>query len=191
MKSQPKIILASTSPQRLKILTNAGFDPLVLPGTYEEINNPALNPEQQAREHAFRKAKSVADVLNEGIVIGCDTIVNVDGKLIGKPEDEEEAKAILQLQSGKTVEVISGLCMINSENHRNIIHTETTYVKFLTLNHDEIEWYIATGEWKDKSGGFSIQTLGSRYISRIEGDYLNVVGLPLCKVYETLRNWGY
>jgi septum formation protein len=191
LKSQPKIILASTSPQRIKILKNAGFEFEVIPSNYHEPDEPFLSPEELAKSHAFHKAKIVADTLEEGIVIGCDTIVSHKGKAIQKPKDALQAKMFIQMQQGQVVQVISGLSIFNIDTNRNVNTTVTTDVYFSAMSETEIDWYIATKEWKDKSGGFSIQGIGSRYIYKIVGDYQNVVGLPLFKVYEILKSYKF
>jgi septum formation protein len=191
MKSQPKIILASTSPQRINILRQAGFEFEVIPSDYPEIDEPFLSPLEQAKKHAFNKAKAVADILKEGYIIGCDTVVCLDSKLIGKPRDLAHAKEIIQSQQGRTFEVISGLTIFNASQERNMTVAEVTKVSFKPMTEAEIDWYLSTEEYKDKSGGFSIQGLGSRFISRIEGDYQNVVGLPVYKVYELLKLLNY
>ncbi len=191
MKSQPKIILASTSPQRIQILKMAGFEFDVIPSDYIEFDEPFLSPLEQAKKHAFNKAKAVADVLKEGYIIGCDTVVCLDNKLIGKPKNRAHAKELIQAQQGRTFEVISGLTIFNASQERNMTIAETTKVTFKPMLENEIEWYLESEEFKDKSGGFSIQGLGSRFISRIEGDYQNVVGLPIYKVYEILKLLNY
>jgi septum formation protein len=188
-KSQPKIVLASTSPQRLAILTAAKFEFEVIKPEYEEIDELFLSPLEQAKKHAFGKAKSVADILQEGIIIGCDTVVSLNGKLIGKAKDMAHAKEIITSLQGNTAQVISGLCVFNADLQRNIATTVTSEVTLNPLTEGEIDWYISTGEWKDKSGAFSVQGIGSRYIKEIKGDYHNIVGLPVSKLYEILKTW--
>jgi septum formation protein len=190
-KSQPKIILASSSPQRKEILLKAGFKFDIVQSDYHEPNQPFLNSDELAKSHAFYKAKSVADSLNEGIVIGCDTLVSYREKTIQKPKNKSEAKYFLSLQQGNTIHVISGLSLFNTVISRTITTSVTTEVKFATMTESEIDWYVSTNEWRDKSGGFSIQGLGSRYITSIHGDYQNVVGLPIFKVYEILKSWNF
>lgn len=186
MESQPKIILASQSPQRLNILRNAGFDPVVSASQYPEIDNPNLTPAEQALEHAVQKAKEVANQFDHGIIIGCDTLIDLDGKVIGKANSPAHAKQIIKSQQGREIKVISGLCLINAQTGQILTHTETTIVTFAPMSKPEIDWYIATNEWQDKSGAFSIQGLGSRFIVKIQGDYQNVVGLPMHQVYKML-----
>ena len=175
MKSQPKIILASESPRRLQLLENADIQVEVLASPYEEHDQP----------------KAVADILAEGIVIGCDTVVDVNGKLLEKPRDREHAKEMIGLQQGQTIEVVSGISIIDSDRSRVVISSETTQVTFHPMTSKEIEWYLDTEEWQDKSGGFAIQGKASRFIAKVQGDSLSVVGLPVQKIYQALKNWGY
>ncbi len=187
MNCQTKIILASASPQRIQILRNAGFNPAVHPSSYQEIDDPALSPAEQALEHAINKCLDVAQNYTEGIVIGCDTIVDLNGLLVGKPVDQEHAYQIIKAQQGKIIQVRSGLCLLNTANGQQLDSIETTQITFEPMTEAEIAWYIESGEWQDKSGAFSIQGLGARFISNIQGDFLNVVGLPLRKVYEFIK----
>lgn len=191
MKSQPKIILASESPRRLQLLENADIQVEVLASPYEEHDQPGLKPIEIAKNHAFGKAKAVADILAEGIVIGCDTVVDVNGKLLEKPRDREHAKEMIELQQGQTIEVVSGISIIDSDRSRVVISSETTQVTFHPMTSKEIEWYLDTEEWQDKSGGFAIQGKASRFIAKVQGDSLSVVGLPVQKIYQALKNWGY
>lgn len=191
MKSQPKIILASESPRRLQLLKNAGIEAEVLASPYQEHDQPGLKPIEIAKNHAFGKAKAVADILAENIVIGCDTVVDANGELLEKPRDRNHAKQMIERQQGQTIEVISGISIIDGDRSRVVISSETTQVTFHAMSEKEIEWYLNTEEWKDKSGGFAIQGNASRFIARVQGDSLSVVGLPVQKIYQTLKNWGY
>jgi len=191
MKSQLKIVLASQSPRRLELLTKARIQVEVIESPYIEEELPMLSPLELAKKHAFGKAKAVADIFEEGIIIGCDTVINLDGKTIGKPKDKEEATEILQLQQGRTIEVISGLSIIDAYKDRLIISHEVTKVKFHPMTPTEIEWYVNQKEWEGKSGAFAIQGIASRYIASVEGDFSSVIGIPVQKVYQTLRNWSY
>lgn len=192
MKSQLKIVLASTSPQRVSILKNAGFEFEVIPSNYPEIDDPLLSPQEQAKIHAFNKAKSVADRLDfAALVIGCDTVVCLNNKLIGKATDKAHAKKLIQAQQGQTFDVVSGLSIFNTQTSRNITTTVTSQLTFDPISEAEIDWYISTNEWKDKSGAFSVQGIGSRFISNIQGDFHNIVGLPIAKVHQILKQLGY
>ncbi len=190
MESQPKIILASQSIGRREVVTRAGMEMEIIHSNYEEINN-SKNPDDLARMHALGKAKDVADRLDEGIVIGVDTIVVVDGLMVFKPEDEQHAYEIIEHQQGKQAEVVSGLAMIDLYRDRTSITSVKTDVSFHAMANHEIEWYISTGEWQGKSGAFSVNGYGSRFIESVNGDYLSVIGIPIQKVYQILKNWGY
>ena len=162
------LVLASTSPQRTAILTQLGISFQVVPPPYEET--PGGDP----LEHAVGKARSVDG--GERPVLGVDTVVVCAGQTIGKPGDEVEAGEMLALLSGKTHEVVSGLCLRTRE--WEVAESETTRVTFRELAPHDIERYLASGEWDGRAGAYAIQGLGAGLVERIEGDYLNVVGLP-------------
>jgi septum formation protein len=187
IKSQLKIVLASTSPQRTQILKNAGFEFEICAPDYEEIDPPGLSPAEIAKLHAFNKAKSVIKNYPEAVVIGCDTIVCLDNKVIGKANSAAEAREIIKSQQSKSFQVISGLAIFNTVTNKDITKTVTTEITFSKMTDQEIDDYIATNEWKEKSGAFSIQGLGSKYISSINGDFFNVVGLPINELYSALK----
>jgi septum formation protein len=162
------LVLASTSPQRRAILTQLGipFDAVV--PRYEE------EPDGDPIEHAAGKARSVDG--GDYPVLGVDTIVVCGGRVIGKPADLGEAERMLELLSGKTHEVVSGLCLRTA--HWEELHRETTRVTFRTLNPRDLAHYLGSWEWEGRAGAYAIQGLGASLVERIEGDYLNVVGLP-------------
>jgi septum formation protein len=191
MNSQPKIILASQSPRRKELLNNAGIDCCVEPSPYIEEFDSTLSAHKLAAKHAYGKAKEVAKQHTEGIIIGVDTLVLAHEKVLEKPRDEKEAFETIKLQQNSEVEVISALTMIDAYKDIQVSEIETTKVHFHPMTDEEIHWYISTGEWKDKSGGFAIQGIGSRYIKGAEGDFLSVVGLPMQMIYQILKKWGY
>lgn len=191
MLSQPKIILASQSPQRREVLVNAGFQPELVNPPYIEEFDPNLSPDQLARKHASGKAQSIANNYQSGIIIGVDTLINLNGRIIEKPKDASHAKEIIQSQQGQTLEVVSGLSMIDASKKLNLITHEVTKVTFHKMTEAEIDYYIATNEWQDKSGAFAIQGIGSRFIKKVEGDFLSVVGLPMQQIYQVMKKWGY
>jgi len=166
----PPIVLASTSPQRRAILHQLGIPFEVVPPRYEE--EPGVDPV----EHARGKARSVAADADERPVLGVDTEVSCAGRLFGKPGNEADAAELLAALSGRTHEVVSGLCLLTrawEETSR-----EVTLVTFRELTPREITAYVASGEWQNRAGAYAIQGLGAALVERIEGDYLNVVGLP-------------
>jgi septum formation protein len=171
------LILASTSPQRRAILTQLAIPFDVVTPAYEE--EPGGDP----LEHAAGKARSIDG--GERPVLGVDTIVLCRGEVLGKPRDETDARRMLEALSGATHEVISGLCLRTGDWEE--LHSETTEVTFRALTPAEIEEYIAVGEWEGRAGAYAIQGLGARLVQRIEGDYLNVVGLPGALLIELLE----
>jgi septum formation protein len=169
-RSVAPIVLASTSPQRRAILEQLAIPFDVVPPGYEE--EPGLDPVQ----HARGKARSVVDGAGDRPVLGVDTEVLCAGRLFGKPRDEADAADMLAALSAQTHEVVSGLCLLAGgweETSR-----EVTLVTFRELMPRDIAVYVASGEWENRAGAYAIQGLGAALVERIEGDYLNVVGLP-------------
>ena len=162
------LVLASTSPQRRAILTQLAIPFDVVAPEFEE--EPGGDPV----EHAAGKARSIDG--GGRPVLGVDTVVLCRGDVLGKPRDEADARRMLEELSGTTHEVVSGLCLRTEDWEE--LHSETTRVRFRALTAAEVESYLASGEWQGRAGAYAIQGLGARLIERIEGDYLNVVGLP-------------
>ena len=180
-------ILASASPRRYELLQNIVSDFTVLPSDAPEII-PADCPICQAPEIlALQKATAVAEKHPYALVIGADTGVFIDGKMLGKPSDRAHAKQMLKMLSGRTHQVITGcaLCL----NGKNISFSETTEVTFYNLSDAEIEEYIATGESDDKAGAYGIQQKGALLVREISGDYFNVVGLPIARLARTIKEF--
>jgi septum formation protein len=160
-------VLASVSPQRRAILEQLGVPFVVVPPEYEELGSDPV-------ELAAGKARSVDG--GEQPVLGVDTEVVVDGEALGKPADASEAEAMLERLSGRTHEVVSGLCLRTPAWEE--LHSETTLVTFRALTARDLAHYVGSGEWQERAGGYAIQGLGASLVERLEGDYLNVVGLP-------------
>jgi nucleoside triphosphate pyrophosphatase len=175
----PPLLLASTSPRRRQILEQLGipFD-LVAP-RYEET-------EQDPAAHALGKARSVLDEAGERPVLGCDTEVICDGRVYGKPQTAEEAEEMLESLGGKTHEVVSGLALITPAWQE--LHRESTTVTFRALTARDLAHYVANGEWEGRAGAYAVQGLGASLVERIEGDYLNVVGLPAALLVRLLAS---
>lgn len=171
----PPLVLASQSPQRRAILEQLGIPFEVMPPTYEERGDDPV-------EHAAGKARSVGS--SDRPVLGVDTIVVCDGLVLGKPDDVGEAERMLETLGGRTHEVVSGLCLRTPAWEE--LHSDTTRVTFRPLTPRDIASYLATDEWKDRAGGYAIQGLGAALVERIEGDYLNVVGLPAALLIRLL-----
>jgi septum formation protein len=186
-----RLILASASPRRAGILRNAGFEFSVQPADVDESVRPEEGAADYVRRLARTKARLVAHRIAQSdgsaIVIGADTAVLSEGQILGKPEGDAGARRMLQLLSGKTHEVLSGLSVVRVPNGPEYEHVEKTRVRFLELSEREINDYIAGGEPFDKAGAYGIQGIGGRFVSRVEGCYFNVMGLPLSRLWSILR----
>jgi septum formation protein len=148
----------------------------------------AGDPAEVARENAVRKARAVAGGAAAATVLGVDTVVAVDGAVFGKPADETQATAMLRALAGRTHEVLSGLCVIDRDGERSGV--ASTAVTFRELDDAAVARYVATGEWRDRAGGYAIQERGAVLVRRISGDYLNVVGLPVALLVQLLPDLG-
>jgi septum formation protein len=180
----PPLILASTSPQRRVILEQLGIPFQVVAPRYEEHDPPEADVVDLVREHAQGKARSVAADAEERPVLGVDTAVTLGGKVYGKCEDADAATAMLEALSGKTHLVISGLCLVTPG--WEFLDHAATRVEFRPLTPRDIAAYIASGEWQNRAGAYAIQGLGGALVEQIEGDYLNVVGLPAALLVRVL-----
>jgi septum formation protein len=180
----PSLLLASTSPQRRAILEELGVPFEMVSPRYEERDDDGLAPAELVRAHAAGKARSVAGEAAGRVVLGVDTAVVVDGRVLGKPADGREAGEMLALLSGRAHVVVSGLCLLGA-GWEAVEHDETR-VEFRRLSPEEIDAYVATGEWEGRAGGYAIQSLGAALVDRVEGDYLNVVGLPAALLIRLL-----
>lgn len=183
-----EIILASASPRRKDILQKAGLEFSVEPSNSGEDFDSKLSPTQIAENLSLAKAKNIASNHKNALIIGSDTIVVLDGEILNKPLTKEEAEDMLEKLSGNTHSVISGFAVIEGE--RIITGFEETKVKFRSLSKEEILEYIITGEPMDKAGAYGIQGGAGKFVEAIEGDYFNVVGLPLFALSDALREFG-
>jgi septum formation protein len=179
------IVLASGSPRRGEILNNAGI-PYVrqIPGYVDET--PAAG--EPPRDYVSRLAREKAEAIvasDDSIVLGADTTVVIDGEILGKPADAADAARMLRLLSGRAHEVITGICLRSERGQ--VVDAATTRVWFAALSEAEIEAYVASGEPMDKAGAYGIQGLASKFVSRIDGCYFNVMGLPIALLYAHLR----
>lgn len=190
-----RVILGSASPRRRELLAQIGinFDVLVSGG---EERYTSTEPEEIVKELALAKAENVSAVLEEKescLVIGADTIVVLDGEILGKPKDEEDAFRMLKSLQGRAHQVYTGTALLDydTEGTKNVIrYAERTEVFVHAMTDTEIRQYISTGEPMDKAGGYGIQGRFAAYIDRIEGDYYNVVGLPVAYLYQQLKILG-
>jgi septum formation protein len=174
------LILASRSPQRSAILDQLGVPFTVRIPTAEELEHGP--PHEVAAENAYRKARQVADGAAGATVLGVDTVVCIGARIYGKPPDPAAARETLRALAGRKHAVMSGLCLIADGAAHNAV--ATTIVEFRRLDDRVIDWYVASGEWRERAGGYAIQGRGAALVAGIEGDYFNVVGLPLATLLE-------
>jgi septum formation protein len=191
---QSMIVLASASPRRQDLLRNAGIPFTVQAAAINETPRTGEAPYALAERLAGEKAQAVFRQRPNDLVLGADTIVVVEGKILGKPQDAGDAVRMLRLLSGRTHQVITGVCLMGAAQFQGTgfedIRSETTLVTMDSLLEEDIRSYVATGEPMGKAGAYAIQGMASRWISRIAGDYFNVVGLPVSLVYRMLREHG-
>lgn len=188
-----RIVLASASPRRRELLAQVGIPFEVMPTDVPEHGRPEAEPAALAEALALEKAQAAAARVAEGLVLGADTIVVVDSRVLGKPADAADARAMLRLLSGRTHQVITGVALIDRQSgttrHTDVAHA-TTDVTFLPWSDEDIDAYLRTGEPLDKAGAYAIQGYASLLIEGICGCYFNVVGLPLALVAQMLRARG-
>ena len=193
------LVLASASPRRQELLRNAGISFVVQPTDVPEVPRPGESPRTFAERMAREKGLAGFRRQPDSFVLGADTIVVVDAEILGKPPDDADAARMLRLLSGRTHQVITGVCLVGpqlrTENQQpetgfEDVRSEATLVTMEALSDDDIRSYISTGEPMDKAGAYAIQGRASQWISHIDGDYFNVVGLPVSLVYKMLREHG-
>lgn len=181
-------VLASKSPRRKELLKNIGINAEIMPANIDEDLMAGLPPEKMVTELSMLKATDVARSFGKDTyVIGADTVVCVDGEIFGKPEDDKEAKAMLEKLSGRSHDVYTGYCVVNCQSGVSVAKFERTTVYFRNLSDEEIDSYIKTREPMDKAGAYGIQERGSKFVEKIEGDYFNVVGLPVCALVKLMK----
>nr|WP_205169311.1 Maf family protein [Bacillus pakistanensis] len=183
------LILASSSPRRKMLLQQLHLDFSIIHSNVDESIDRKVSPECVVTDLATRKALAVADDYHSSYVIGSDTVVAQGDHILEKPKDKEEAKKMLSQLSGITHSVFTGVAVI-FEGQQEVFY-EKTDVTFWELTEQEILNYIETGEPYDKAGGYGIQALGALFVKEIKGDYASVVGLPISKLYRTLKKMGY
>ena len=187
MKNVPNIILASKSPRRKERLEHLGLTPTVIVSNADENVSESLSPERFVEEVSLRKAEAVRPLCKDSdLIIASDTVVVCEGKILGKPHGEKEALEMLSLLSDTTHRVISGLAVIF--NGKTVLSHETTEVTFRKIEEAEALAYVKTGEPYDKAGAYGIQDRASVFTERISGDYLNVVGLPVFRLFSLLKS---
>src|SRR5580658_9009429 len=179
------LVLASASPRRQELLRNAGITFEVQPANIPEDPQPGESAKDYTERLAREKALAVANQRRHDVVLGADTVVVVDSQLLGKPSDPADAARMLRMLSGRKHQVITGVCLV--VGGQPSVASETTLVTVSEITDKEIADYVSSGEPMDKAGAYAIQGIASRWIPRIEGDYSNVVGLPVALVFRMLR----
>lgn len=192
--SQPRepvpIILASTSPRRRELLALLGLTFDIVPPRCEEVLSPDLAPRDQGKQLALDKARSIAHQNTAALVLGSDTVIEIDGTLLGKPQDLTQAETMLRQLQGRVHQVHTGIALIHHRTWQSVILVETAHVWMKPCRDEELRDYLKTEESLGKAGGYSIQGEGARLIEKIEGDYPTVVGLPLWHTAKLLEQQG-
>ena len=178
-----KIILASSSPRRAEILNIAGWPFEVQVAGIDETQRDGEKPKDYVRRLALEKAQAVASKMSSGLVLGADTTVVVEGELLGQPRDDDDARRMLSLLSSKWHEVLTGVALVRVGEEAKVSYA-TSRVLFAELSESEIDWYVRTGEPRGKAGAYAIQGHAALFIREIQGEYFNIVGLPIRLVYE-------
>ncbi|MGH9686546.1 MAG: Maf family protein [Candidatus Acidiferrales bacterium] len=193
-----KLVLASASPRRAEILRNAGIAFEVRAALIDESPREGELPGAYVQRLALQKARTAADEAAEQqaadgdtIFIGADTTVVVEGEILGKPESEEDARRMLQLLNGRVHEVHTGVALVRRPAAWERVVDEITRVAFVKISDEEVGRYVATGEPFGKAGGYAVQGIAGQYVTRIDGCYFNVMGLPLARLYSLLREIGW
>ena len=180
-----RLILASASPRRAELLTSAGFTFAVAPADVDETARPGEDPAPYALRVARDKASAAARGAAGEVVLAADTVVVVDGRILGKPRDRADATRMLEALSGRVHEVLTAVVLRHGDAERSEVVTTRVHVSALTQA--DIAWYLGTGEWEGKAGAYAIQGQAARYVERIEGSWSNVVGLPIATVHRLLN----
>jgi len=184
-----RLILASASPRRAELLRAAGFAFEIVPADADESARPDEPAEDYVRRVAAEKARAVLRQFPDCTVLAADTVVVVDGCMLGKPSDDEDARQMLARLSGRAHRVLTGVAV--AEGGREVLAVSSTLVRFAVLTSAEIDWYVSSGEPRDKAGAYGVQGLASRFVQGIEGSYSNVVGLPVALVHMLLAEQGF
>lgn len=185
-----QVILASESPRRKKLLEQIGLSIKVVPSNFDEKLNPRLKPRTQAEQLSLEKAKVIAQKYPDAIILAADTLVVSGEDIIGKPKNLEDAKRILKKLQGKQHQVVTGFTIMHPISKKIVTDSEVTYVTCRKLTDKEIKKYIQKENPLDKAGGYGIQGMGVVLVEKINGDFSNVVGLPLSKIIPALKKFG-
>ena len=186
LNTRHPIILASRSPRRRYLLKQAGVHFVVMPATFDESTAPVLSPCDTVQLLAKEKAMEIAGQNPDSWVIGADTIVVIDGQILGKPASASSAREMLIRLSGRTHQVLTAFSLVHMSQNRVIHQVVSTDVLFKPLSNAEIDWYIRTGEPFDKAGSYGLQGIGAFMVQAVYGSYTNVIGLPVCELMNAL-----
>ena len=186
-RALPKIILASASPRRAEILRTVNWPFETLPADIDETREAGEDAAAYVQRLARAKAEAAARRSPGATIVAADTVVVINEQILGKPNDQDDARRMLRQLSGQWHQVLTGVALIDNATSESKVACETTEVKFAVMSRDEIDWYVASGEPMDKAGAYAIQGLGARFIEGIRGDYFNIVGLPVRLLYEMIR----
>jgi len=184
------IILASSSPRRKGLLKMIGLPFKTVESKFKEVMDISLEPHELAKKLSLGKAREVAKNFPNAIIIAADTFIVCDGEYLSKVHDNKEAKEMLKKLSGKAHKVITGFTIMDTQTNKILTKSQETKVYFKKLTNDEINAYVASGEPIEKAGAYAIQGLGSMLVEKIEGDYFNIVGLPIFTLVESLKQFG-
>lgn len=187
MINVPKLILASGSPRRSEILTSVGWEFTKDVADIDETERENESPEVYVQRLAREKAEAVAKRYENELVLGADTTVVINNQIIAKPVDLDDARRMIKMLSGNWHEVLTGIAVVKSQNLQSSVGIQSTRVKFAEMSDEEIEFLVQYGEPLDKAGAYAVQAQAALFIEKIEGDYWNVVGLPISLVYEMVR----
>jgi nucleoside triphosphate pyrophosphatase len=182
-----KLLLASKSPRRAEILRAVNWPFESVPADIDETQKPHEDAPTYVLRLAREKAAAVANARSEGLVLGADTVVVIDGTILGKPRDDDDAVRMLRMLRGRWHEVLTGVALIRAGTDRYVTGQQSTRVRFSELTDEEIDWYVASGEPLDKAGAYAVQGMAGLLIEEVQGEYFNIVGLPIRLVYELAR----
>ncbi len=182
-----KIILASNSPRRKELLTLAKIEYIVKPADIDEVLKKSLSVPKKIENIAFQKVKKIQTKIKDKIILGADTVVVIDGLILGKPHSKEDAYQMIKMLSGKTHQVITGVCIYDPVQDKFIEFDEVTDVTFYKIADDEIKKYVENPSIYDKAGAYAIQEDAALFVKSIKGDYYNIMGLPIARVVRELQ----
>lgn len=186
----PPLILASASPRRAELLRQLELDFTVLPGNAQEVLYEFLSPMEICQLNAHRKARAIAKKIPDALVLGADTLVFLDGEILGKPRDRAEAGNMLLRLQGRTHQVVTGVSLIHLRTHRERLFAVSTRVRFHPLDAAQIQQYLDKINPLDKAGAYAVQEHGDAIVAEIQGSYSNVVGLPIERLQQELDQWA-